>query len=688
MINIKWLLLSLLISFCSQAQVFNSATGGITNNGVPTQFAINVTGLPLPSTSNTFGLVEVCLDISHPDMNEISIGLQSPQGKYVELVNNTSISGNSMGPACLNNSAGPSITLSNAPYTGLFKPTGYLGRFNDQSWNGVWYLIIKDYLPNSNAGQLNSASIKFSTNAPQPVNTSSSNLPLIFIKTNGQSLSTSTIVADLGIIDNWGARNNQNDARNNYNGKCLLNVRGSSSQIFEKKSYKIDLCTNDGMMPINATLLGMPAESDWVLTAGYSDKSLLRNALSHHVFRSMGHYSPLFRFTEVFINNNYAGVYTFLEKPKRGMSRVNVSKMESYDNNFPQITGGYIIQINRSDDAGWWSLFPGISQTIPSPKFYYQYVYPRAEDITDSQKNYIKAVLDSFEIALNSSNFSDAVNGYRKFIDVDSFVDMFILNEFSKNIDGYKLSTYLYKDNIIAGGKIHCGPAWDYDIAWKNANYGNADQPEWWQYDHPSPAEPLPTWWQRMLQDSYFRDRLYCRWHTFRLNVLKTANLHKWIDDNALLLSESQDRNFKTFPILDAYIFPVTAAEIKTNYSEIVLDLKDWIQERAEWLDKNMPGFCNNVGFATWPVRKPAAITILPNPFNSELKIIYDVPGSFKRKISITNVLGQILFERQSTEHLSENKEESIQLENLQEGSYFVTVEANGLKTVQKIVKN
>ena len=204
--------------------------------------------------------------------------------------------------------------------------------------------------------------------------------------------------------------------------------------------------------------------------------------------------------------------------------------------------------------------------------------------------------MDSLETALNGLNFSDPVKGYRKFIDVDSFVDLFILNEFSKNIDGYKLSTYLYKENVMAGGKIHCGPAWDYDIAWKNANYGNADLPEWWLYDSPNVVEPLPSWWQRMLQDPYFKDKLYCRWHTFRLNALKTTNLKQWIDENASLLSESQQRNFKTFPILDAYVFPVTTAEIKPAYSDMIADLKDWIQKRGDWMDGNMPGYCTNVG--------------------------------------------------------------------------------------------
>jgi subtilisin-like proprotein convertase family protein len=681
------LLAPLLFIASGKAQTFNSAADSITNNGVPTSFAISVNGLPAAILGSSLGLVEVCLNIAHPAMNELTIGLRSPQGKYVELVNNTGISGSNMGLTCLSHTAGQSITLANAPYNGNYKPIGYLGRFNDQPGNGTWYLIIKDYLPNGNAGKLISGSLRFAGSAPLPADASSSNLPLLFINTNGQSIGTSTILVDFAVVDNAGSRNAITDARNGYNGKCKLNIRGSSSLIFEKKAYKIDLTTNDGRTPVYAPLLGMPAESDWVLTPGYSDKTLLRNALSQHVFQNMGHYSPRTRFVEVFLNNDYVGVYTFLEKPKRGLTRVNVDKLTSVDNSYPYLTGGYIIQINRSDDLGWWSLYPGISLGNPEPKFYYQYVYPNAEEITVPQKNYIKAVMDSLETALNGPNFSDPVKGYRKFIDVDSFVDLFILNEFSKNIDGYKLSTYLYKDNVLAGGKIHCGPAWDYDIAWKNANYGNADLPEWWLYDSPNVIEPLPSWWQRMLQDPYFKDKLYCRWHTFRLNALKTTNLKQWIDENASLLSESQQRNFKTFPILDAYVFPVTTAEIKPAYSDMIADLKDWIQKRGDWMDANMPGYCTNVGLQEG-MTDTKLFTSFPNPFTSELVLAYQISEPAVKKIRITTLLGQDVKNYPAARAEYGLGQETLNLQELESGTYILVLELNNKKYFQKIVKN
>ena len=681
------LLAPLLFIASGKAQTFNSAADSITNNGVPTSFAISVNGLPAAILGSSLGLVEVCLNIAHPAMNELTIGLRSPQGKYVELVNNTGISGSNMGLTCLSHTAGQSITLANAPYNGNYKPIGYLGRFNDQPGNGTWYLIIKDYLPNGNAGKLISGSLRFAGSAPLPADASSSNLPLLFINTNGQSIGTSTILVDFAVVDNAGSRNAITDARNGYNGKCKLNIRGSSSLIFEKKAYKIDLTTNDGRTPVYAPLLGMPAESDWVLTPGYSDKTLLRNALSQHVFQNMGHYSPRTRFVEVFLNNDYVGVYTFLEKPKRGLTRVNVDKLTSVDNSYPYLTGGYIIQINRSDDLGWWSLYPGISLGSSEAKFYYQYVYPNAEEITVPQKNYIKAVMDSLETALNGPNFSDPVKGYRKFIDVDSFVDLFILNEFSKNIDGYKLSTYLYKDNVLAGGKIHCGPAWDYDIAWKNANYGNADLPEWWLYDSPNVIEPLPSWWQRMLQDPYFKDKLYCRWHTFRLNALKTTNLKQWIDENASLLSESQQRNFKTFPILDAYVFPVTTAEIKPAYSDMIADLKDWIQKRGDWMDANMPGYCTNVGLQEG-MTDTKLFTSFPNPFTSELVLAYQISEPAVKKIRITTLLGQDVKNYHAARAEYGLGQETLNLQELESGTYILVLELNNKKYFQKIVKN
>src|SRR6202008_4591574 len=150
---------------------------------------------------------------------------------------------------------------------------------------------------------------------------------------------------------------------------------------------------------------------------------LLRNSLALDLFRQMGHYSPRYRNIELVLNSEYYGVYGFVERIKHDSNRVNIKKMSVNDNVFPDYTGGYILKIDRTDAAGWYSQLPG---NCPSgAKFYYQYVYPNDVNITSFQQSYIQSYMNSFETMMNSSAYADPNTGYPKFIEVNSFVDFF-----------------------------------------------------------------------------------------------------------------------------------------------------------------------------------------------------------------------------------------------------------------------
>jgi hypothetical protein len=595
----------LFFSLAIKSQIFSGASGPIQNNGQLSYFPIAVSGVTPAQIDSVFGLEQVCFNISHPNITELDLFLSSPAGTFIQLFSGSSSAGGAdFVNTCLDNQAGTSITIGTAPNTGTYRPIGSLGRFNNgQSVNGTWTLIVYDQFPAANSGVLLSCSIQFGNSPARPVVFKSSNLPIVFINTS-QPISDVKTIATMGIVDNSPSRNYITDPWNAYNAKAEINIRGSSSEGFEKKSYSFE--THDAANnKLKVPLLGMPIETDWVLYSSYADKTLMRNNLSCDLFRSMGRYAPRHRNVEVVVNNEYFGVYSLLEKIKKDSNRVNIKKLGSNDNVFPDITGGYILQIDRPNSAGWYSQFPGNSPG--GTKFYYQYIYPKDSSITAQQINYIQGYMNNFETVMNSSSYADPNTGYPQYIDVASFIDYFIISELSKNVDASRLSTYLYKQNIGNGGKLYIGPVWDYDIAWHNCMWGVSFNSAGWGYLAQSDIFPAPTWWIKFMQDPNFVDKLACRWNYLRSNVLSTANLNNYIDGQAYELGEAQQRNFMQWPVLGAFIYCNPQNQVGANYSTEIADLKNWIAARAAWLDAN--------------INAPCAIGIRENTIVSDLKI-------------------------------------------------------------------
>lgn len=690
-ISVAFLVLFLLLSSNTKAQVFTGSGGAILNTGQTTYFNLTVSGLSPTQLDSTFGVESVCININHPVNAELFIYLESPDGRIVELAPGSSCNGVNYTNTCFDSRVVTSITMTAAPYTGTFRPTGYLGRFNNgQNGNGMWRLLVHDYFAFLNSGSLVDWKMTFGNTPSKPVIFTSSNLPIVFINTINQLITEEDVLVNMGIIDNGsGQRNDTADARNNYNGKIMMRIRGNTSKNFEKKSYAletIDLSGNE----LHTTLLGMPHESEWALIASYSDKSLMRNSITYDLFRQMGHYAPRFKDVELVINNEYKGVYALMEKPKRGEQRINISKLSPDENFYPEITGGYILKIDRPDEDGWYSLFGGNSQNNSS--FYYQYVYPKDTAITVPQKNYINNFMDSLETTMNSAAFADPINGYQKYLDVGSFVDFFIINELSKNVDAYRLSTYLYKDNISYGGKLHIGPVWDFDIAWHNCNYGDAFAPNAWQYKLQDTVHPSPVWWGRLLQDSNFTNKLYCRWKALRQGILDINSLNTYIDAQATWLNEAQQRNFTQWPVLGAYIAPNPQVQLNATYTGEVTDLKTWIVSRTAWMDSHIFGSSCNVGIQENELSENS-VHAFPNPFSNSLNIIYTVPGDLSSntqaqiKVELISVLGnqlQLLYEGNK---MAGTYKEEVKTSELATGIYIVKLSINNLVVHKKIVK-
>ncbi|MCB0286914.1 MAG: CotH kinase family protein, partial [Calditrichaeota bacterium] len=215
------------------------------------------------------------------------------------------------------------------------------------------------------------------------VNFTSSNLPIVVINTNGQTIPDEPkITVNMGIIWNEnGQRNFLSDPFNHYDGLIGIEIRGSSSQMFPKKQYGFETRDADGE-DLDVELLGMPEESDWILHAPYSDKSLMRNVLAYDFANRMGRYASRTHYCELVLNGEYMGVYILMEKIKRDDNRVNIKKLDEDEISGVDLTGGYIIKIDKPDvpgTGGWYSPFRPYENAPQMINYLYE--TPDAEDI-------------------------------------------------------------------------------------------------------------------------------------------------------------------------------------------------------------------------------------------------------------------------------------------------------------------
>ncbi|MBN8575439.1 MAG: CotH kinase family protein [Cytophagales bacterium] len=516
----------------------------------------------------------------------------------------------------------------------------------------------------------------------------SSNLPVIVINTNNQSiLDEPKITADMGIIDNGpGQRNYVSDPFNNYAGKIGIEIRGSSSQMFPKKQYGIELrdATGNG---ISMPLLGMPAEEDWVLFAPYNDKSLMRDVLAYKLGRDLGRYAPRTRYCELVLNGQYQGVYVLIEKIKRDKNRVDVKKLEPTDNSGNSVTGGYIIKIDKesgSGNGGWISNYapPGRSG---DQRIYYQYDYPKAANITAQQRTYIQQYMSTFEATLIGTDFANPVVGYTRFVDVDSFIDFFIVNEVSKNVDGYRLSTYLHKQRDSDGGKLLMGPVWDFNLGFGNCDYCTTGTPTGWvtSFNSVCPQDYwlIPFWWNRLYQDSNYRNRLAVRWAELRADKFSTPRIHAYIDSvYTVLNSESAIRNFQKWPVLGQYVWP--NFYVGSTFQSEVVWLKDWVTNRMNWLDLNMPKIVTGVEV------KEFKVSVFPNPFHQELQVEYELEQGGDFTFEVCTPLGQSVVKHYQTQAQAGTYRFSVQAETpLLPGVYFYKAKRAGVEVTGRIVK-
>jgi hypothetical protein len=510
-----------------------------------------------------------------------------------------------------------------------------------------------------------------------------SHLPLLLIDTHGQTITDEPkINVTIKVIDHGpGQINRTTDPGNQYDGIAGIEIRGQSSQSFPKKSYSFETRDQTGE-DVKVSLMGMPEESDWVLYAPYSDKTLLRNALTYHLGSRLGNWQPRFMFCEVYLNGSYIGIYQLTEKIKRDKNRVNIAKLNPQDISGDAITGGYILKVDKTTGLSSSEYFNNIPDIryLNTRVHAWTWDYPDPGEMSAEQKNWIKNYIKTVENTINGFSFANPAAGYSKYIDVPSFIDFQIMNELPNNVDAYRFSAYFFKDRDSREGKLKAGPLWDFDLGYGNVNYSPENLAvDQWDFNKIGPeTRNCLHWWARMMQDPEYVLAVKKRWSFLRKEILSTDSIMNYIDEQVLLLGDAVDRNFTKWPILGTYIWPNSA--VRQTYSAEIRYLKDWTLGRLSWMDRQWLIPVNEVNTIT-----EDNISLYPNPFTDVLYIGMSLTES-DVSVQIYDILGVNVFSLSHQQ--SDFSTLKLNLSSLPVGLYIVKISGSGNeRIVRKIVK-
>lgn len=422
----------------------------------------------------------------------------------------------------------------------------------------------------------------------------SSNLPLVIVQSPG-TIGTTYDEMLLAIKRPSGEDNRTRFTAGepfSLTGRGQIRTRGSSTQSFPKKSYRLEFQDEDGEDKVKKPL-GMPSESDWILSGRYGDdRALIRNEFTYQLSRDIGRYAARTRFCEVYVNDSdgpvsvddYVGVYSFMEAMKRDADRIDIAELTVDQNSEPEITGGYIFKVDRSGPNDTQTTAGGQRIVITDP--------PRG-DLTSDQRNYLEDYLDAMRDSFDST---DPETGYPAFIDVPAWIDHHLINMLMLNIDSLRLSTFFYKER---NGKVFAGPVWDFNISsGSDDRFGNpprASQPEVWRGISADRGTTFfengtQRWWGDLFENRDFQQQYCDRWHELRATEFSNDYITNLIDSMADEIREAQARNEDRWP---------GAPPEHGGWQGEIDRLKNWLTTRADWVDRELvrpPGVTPNGG--------------------------------------------------------------------------------------------
>ncbi|WP_028979713.1 CotH kinase family protein [Sporocytophaga myxococcoides] len=418
--------------------------------------------------------------------------------------------------------------------------------------------------------------------------------------------------------------------------------RGNASWNFPKKPYKMKLYNK-------ASLLKLPAkEKNWTLINNYGDKTLMRNLLAFDLSQRLDmSYTPAGKAVDVILNGEYKGTYQLCDQIEVAKQRIDIEKMAPEDVSLPNLSGGYLLEIDAYANEGtsWF-----VSTRTYTPV---TIQYPKDDEIVPGQKSYITAYFNSMETALFSPGYKDEINGYSKYIDKGSFIRQFLVGEFSGNTDTY-WSTYLYKkrnDDLF-----RFGPVWDFDIAYENdyRTYPINNNPEWVYVSKGSAAGGARSIVNRLLSDSSLYADLKSVYATYRDHgILNESTLLNVVNDYAVELEQSQQLNFIRWNILNSpvHMNPRTYG----SYAAEVNNVKEYIKKRLVWMDRKLE-------------YTPTVIASTGKKWNSKVIIRTDENSiqiyntTQQQQVDVVDLLGRTIVSKTVAENTIINIEKGIYL--------------------------
>ena len=400
-------------------------------------------------------------------------------------------------------------------------------------------------------------------------------LPIISIDTNNQEIpgvgrDGSMITTNIKIIDNKKGGNHTED-KEKVNTLANIRYRGNSSMFFDKKGYLLKFINKDGN-DNDKKVMGMDKHSEWALHGPYLDKTLLRNYLWYHIAGNIMESAPDSRFCELFVDGKYQGLYVMVESPSRSdKGRMQIKKQKKGKD-----YTGYIVRLDKGTTNPLQDLNT-FSRYSMKTGMKLEVIYPGKDKLNETLQEYIRRDIGRFEKALYSYDYDSKRYGYTNYIDVDSFVDYYIINEFSQNYDAGNMSTYLYKD---FNGKLKMY-VWDFNNA--NNLYMNNIQIDDFQFQ-------WNLWFTMLMKDEKFVNRIIDRYHYLRRHYLKEEYLLSYIDDIVSYLGDAIDRNYSVWGYSfeeEKDILIPTERNVR-NYDEAIKQLKDHIIKRGRFLDEHI----------------------------------------------------------------------------------------------------
>ena len=396
-----------------------------------------------------------------------------------------------------------------------------------------------------------------------------------FLDENGDSHYTTTpegeeeITATVSILDGEECHNHLSDQAA-VSTLARVRVRGNSSRHFIKLGYSLNF-VDETDANVSHSVMGMDPHHEWVLHGPILDKTLIRNYVWYNVAGEVMDYAPNVRFCEAFINGEYMGLYLMVESVTAGD---NDSRLQLSINRKNNTFTGYCLRVddgsNEIKDLNTFSMYTYQTEGVVDS------VYPGTSNLTPEMKARIQKDFSAFERILYSGDYNDPRYGYEAYIDVDSFVDYFILNEFSSNYDAGARSTYIYKE--VGGPYKLC--VWDFNSALDNYQEQAVD-PEMFLLQN-------RVWFNALIQDGRFTERVIQRYRELRETYLSEEYLNQYIDETIAYLGDAIDRNNERWDKDFVYDLLSPPERNPDSYEEAVQDMKQYIHVRGEWMDENI----------------------------------------------------------------------------------------------------